>query len=145
MCDPRRRISPPAIDQPFVSNLFVALEQAAEELLQFGILFEQRIEVARLPDHDFAANDGLDSVMSRAVAREDAFAGEAQRHDLAPSRCIGLELGEDSGPNEHDFAARGARLAERPPGLDLDDAVRDGVEQVCEAQLKTRRDQSLTE
>src|SRR4029078_2066019 len=81
--DARGRIPPSAVDQPFVANVLIALEQAAEEALKLGMLIDQRIEITRLADHPLAAHDGLDTVKSRSLARQDPFAGEAERDDLA--------------------------------------------------------------
>ena len=88
MRDARGRIAPAAIDQPFVADRFVALDQPAEEALQLRMRIDDRIEVLGSADHDFAAHDRLDAIFGNPVARQDAFAGEAQRDDLPPTGRI---------------------------------------------------------
>src|SRR4051812_31521088 len=100
MSDARSGIAAAAINQPFVTDRLVALDQPPEEALQLGMLIDQRIEVASLADHDFAANDRLDSVLCRSAPRQDPFAGEAQRNDLSAARRVRLEFGQYARPDE---------------------------------------------
>src|SRR5207237_8986425 len=73
VCDSRRRIAPAAIDQPFISDRFVALDETPEESLHFRMGFDDRIEILGLAHHHFASDDCLDSILSGSVARQDAF------------------------------------------------------------------------
>ena len=92
MRDARGRIAAAAIDQPFVADRFVALDQPPEETLQLGMGIDDRVEVLGLADHHFAADDRLDAIFGEPVARQNAFAGETQSDDLPPAGRIGLEL-----------------------------------------------------
>src|SRR6476660_1671610 len=128
MRDPRRRITAAAIDQPFIADRLVALDQPPEEALHRWIGVDDRIEVLGLADHDFGSDDRLDSILRRSVARQDTFAWKTQCYDLPPAGCIGLKLRKDARAHEHDFVARGAGIAERPPRFHLDDSMRHLVE-----------------
>ena len=89
---------------------------------------DDRVEVLCASDHHLAPDDRLDSVVCDPIARENPFAGEAQRHDLAAARRIRFELGDDTRADEHYFIATRALFAERPARFDLHDAVRHFVE-----------------
>ena len=143
MSDPGGRIAAAAIDQPFVTDVFVALQEPAEELLHLGMLIDQRIEVSRLADHDLAANDRLDAVMSSTRPRKNSLAGKAKRDDLPAAGRVRLEFREYSRTHEHDFVARAARLTERPSRLDMQNSVRNRIQQVGQTRLQSRGDQGL--
>ena len=93
MRDPRGGIAAAAIDQPFIADRFVALDQLPEEARALGIGVDDRVEILGLADHHLAADDRLDAVVGGAFVRQDAFAGEAQRDDLPPAAAVGLEFG----------------------------------------------------
>src|SRR5438552_18878403 len=103
--------------------------------------FEQRLEVARLADQHLAADNRLNAILRRAVARQDSLAGEAKREDLPAPRSIRFVFGQDARAHEHDFVARRARLAEWAPWLHLHGPVRHLVEAGGETGLQPRRDQ----
>src|SRR6185369_7033455 len=108
MRDASGRIPSAAIDQPFVSDGFVALDQTPEEALKLGMGIDDRIEILRLADHHLALDDGLNAVTGGPVARQDSFAGEAQGYDLAPARPVSLVFRQYSGSDEHHFIALSA-------------------------------------
>jgi hypothetical protein len=56
------------------------------------VCIDDRIEILGLADQHFAPDDRLDSIFGDAVARQDAFPGEAKRDNLAASGIVGLEL-----------------------------------------------------
>ncbi|NUR45425.1 MAG: hypothetical protein HOP91_04600 [Sphingomonas sp.] len=143
MSDARSGIPPPAIDEPLISNVLIALEQPAEKLPHRRVLLYERIEVFSLADHHFATNDRLNPVMSGTLPRQDTFAREAQGHDLAASRCIWLELCENAGSDEHYLVAWAAGLAEGAARFYLDHAVWHVVEQVSETRFKACGNQTL--
>src|SRR6476661_3073699 len=145
MGNPSGRIAAAAIDEPLVADVFVALQETAKELLHFRVLLNQWVEVACLTDHDFAANYGLDAIVSGARSRQDTLAGEAKRHNLAAAGRIGLELRENPRPDEHDFVPRTAGLAKGPPRFNLDDPVRNRIQHVGQTRLQPRGDQSLAQ
>src|SRR6476469_2302834 len=124
----RRRIPPSAIDQPFIADRLVALDQLPEKALHFRMSVYDRVEVFGAADHHLASDNRLNPVSGESVAGENAFACKAQRDDLPSPGRIGLKLGQDTGPDEHHFVARRTDLTEGPTRLDLDDPVRHLVE-----------------
>jgi hypothetical protein len=46
---------------------------------------DDRVEIFGAPDHHFAADDRLDAIFRGTAARQNAFAGKAQRDDLPPA------------------------------------------------------------
>src|SRR5205823_8014148 len=123
MRDASRGIAPAAIDQPFVTDRFVALDQAPEEALQLRVRLDDLVEVLGLADHHLAADDRLDAIFGAPFTREDALAGKAQRYDLSPARIVALELGDDARTDEHHFVARRSGFAEWATRIDLDRPV----------------------
>ena len=83
------------------------------------VFLDQRIEVGCLADQRFTLDDGLDAVGRLALARQDAFAGETQRDDLAAAAGVGLVFRDQTGGDEDDLVARGAGLTERAARLEL--------------------------
>ena len=80
--DASRRIAPTAIDQPFVADRLIALQQSPEKSAHFRVGVQQRLEILRLADPDLASDDRLDSVMAQPAARKYALAGKPQCDDL---------------------------------------------------------------
>ena len=145
MSDPRRRIAPPAIDQPFVADRFVALDQPPEESLHLGMRVDDRVEILGLADHAprFGRSPGCH--IRRCLRAAGCLRREAQRDDLPPAGVVGLELGEDPGADEHDFVARRARFAEGPARIDLDTLCGMFVEQIGKLRLKPRGNKSVAQ
>ena len=77
MCNSRSGIAPAAIDEPFVADRFVALDEATEEALHLRIVVNDRVEILGFPDHDFASDNRLDAIFGDAIARQNAFARKA--------------------------------------------------------------------
>src|SRR3954447_8154344 len=111
----------------------------------FGMLLDQRVEVARLADHHFAAHNRLNAVMRRRIVRQDSLPGKAKRDDLAPARRVGLELRQYPRPDEHHLIAWSAGLAERASRLHLEQPVWQRVEKVGKAWFKPRRNQCFAQ
>src|SRR5205085_8408255 len=86
------RIAAAAIDQPFVADRLVALDQPPEKALQGWVGLHDRIEIGRLADEHLALDDRLDAVSCGALAGEDAFTGEAKGDDLPSAAVVGLEF-----------------------------------------------------
>jgi hypothetical protein len=68
VCDARGRIAPSAIDEPLVTDRFIALDEAPEKPLQLRMCIENWNEVLGFPDHHFAAHDRLNSIFGDALA-----------------------------------------------------------------------------
>ena len=110
-------------------------------MLELRVSAHQRLEILVLADHDFAADDGLDAIGGPSRPRQDSLASEAQCDDLPPPGGIGLELAQDARADEHHFVALSPRLAEGPAGIDLNEFVRNLIENIGEVRVETSRNQ----
>src|ERR1700741_710913 len=101
MSNARGRIAAATMDEPFVADVLVSLDEAPEEALHLRIGCDDRIVIPGFSDHDLASNDRLDSILSGSVPRQNPFAGEAQGDDLPAAGRVRLEFRENSRAHEH--------------------------------------------
>ena len=110
MCDTRRGVPPSRIDQPFVTDRILALDEFPEEARYFGIGVDDLVEIIGLADQDLAPDDRLDAIVGRTVVGQDPFAGKSQGYDLPPSAAVALEFRKQAGADQHHLVPRYARF-----------------------------------